>query len=421
MAMSPESAPLASGSSSFIPDDIIFFQILVLLPVKSLVRFQTVCKSWRTTLTSISFVRWHLELSKRTRSTMVLVPRKYQEDRRKACSRLLSIFSFQPGESKCAELIFRKEFHPYGIPVFSIPLHCDGLILIPCIMGKIFICNPATREFVELPPGSPSVLFEHRVAFGFDPWSGTYKVARHFIRSYRDTLQIDGEGGTTREYSSGHEILTFGGDSKEEAWVWKATVDPPYPIKARTPICLPGVFFWSALKSMAHGKVISNVILRFSLLDETFTVHPNPPCSDHLGKNDALSALGGKLCYIHSPTPWEIAIWLAEDGPNLTWSLCRRVSLPIPRNLLAFACASTDPDKIFLSIDARYLLRCDLHNESLEEIINMRDMLYDLQKGRKFTIGSLFVAHYMVPFVESLLRIRSSRSEERRVGKECSW
>lgn len=127
------------------------------------------------------------------------------------------------------------------------------------------------------------------------------------------------------------------------------------------------------------------------------------------GKNDALSALGGKLCYIHSPTPWEIAIWLAEDGPNLTWSLCRRVSLPIPRSLLAFACASTDPDKIFLSIDACYLLRCDLHDGSLEEIINMPDdMLYDLRNGRKFTIGSLFVAHYMVPFVESLLRIRPS-------------
>ncbi|XP_073360808.1 uncharacterized protein [Aegilops tauschii subsp. strangulata] len=225
---------------------------------------------------------------------MVVVPRKYQ------ASRFLNIFSFQPGESKCAELMVRKEFQPYGIPAFSIPLHCDGLILIPAFTGTIFICNPATGEFVELPPGSPSLLREHRVAFGFDPWSGTYKVARHFIRSYRDTTtaQMDDgeEGGTTtsREYSCGHEILTFGGDvGKEEAWVWKATVDPPYPIKARTPICLPGVFFWSALKSMVlPAKVISNVILRFSLLDETFTVHPNPPCSEYLGRNDSLSALG---------------------------------------------------------------------------------------------------------------------------------
>ncbi|KAF7105331.1 hypothetical protein CFC21_106154 [Triticum aestivum] len=409
---SPESAlPLPSGSSSssFIPDEIIFFEILVLLPVKSLLRFQAVCKSWRATLTSTPFVRRHLELS---RSTMVVVPRKYQ------ASRFLNVFSFQPGESKCAELMVRKEFQPHGIPAFSIPLHCDGLILIPALMGTIFICNPATGEFVELPPGSPSLLHEHRVAFGFDPWSGTYKVARHFIRSYRDIPQMDvEEGGTTtttsREYSCGHEMLTFGGDVGKEqaAWVWKATVDPPYPIKARTPICLPGAFFWSALKSMLlPAKVISNVILRFSLLDETFTVHPNPPCSDILGRNDSLCALGEKLCYIHSTSPWDISIWLAEDGPNLAWSLCRRVCLPIPRMLLAFACASTDRDKIFISVDACILLRCDLRDGSLEEIINMpRDMLYDLRNGRKINIGALFVAHYTVPYVESLLRIRPSR------------
>lgn len=101
-----------------------------------------------------------------------------------------------------------------------------------------------------------------------------------------------------------------------------------------------------------------------------------------------------------SATRWEIAIWLAEDEPNLTWSLCHRVSLPIP-------CAATHPDKIFLSIDAGYLFKCDLRDGSLEEIINMpRDLLYDLKNGTKFTTGALPFAHYMVPFVESLLRIR---------------
>uniref|UniRef100_A0A8R7VD29 Uncharacterized protein n=1 Tax=Triticum urartu TaxID=4572 RepID=A0A8R7VD29_TRIUA len=56
---------------------------------------------------------------------------------------------------------------------------------------------------------------------------------------------------------------------------------------------------------------------RFSLLDETFTVHPNPPCSDYLGGNDSLSALGGKLCYIHSTSPWDISIWLVTMPPSL--------------------------------------------------------------------------------------------------------
>ncbi|GJN17882.1 hypothetical protein PR202_gb04988 [Eleusine coracana subsp. coracana] len=400
-----QAAGSVAGSGSYISDDILFFQILILLPVKCLVRLQSVCKSWRATITSTHFVRRHLEIS-RSRSSVVLVPRKYQKEPAKLGSQFVNIYSFQPGQSKTAKLIFQKKFYPSGIPMFSMPLHCDGLILIPCKTGNIFLCNPATKEFVELPRGSRNVFFDHSFAFGFDTLSGTYKVARHFVRSYVDKPQIDGVG-TIREYSCGHEIMTIG--VGKDAWGWKATMDPPYPIKARTPICLPGFFYWSALHSEAghgHGKVSLNVILRFSLHSETFTVHPNPPCRGFLSDNDTLSDLGGKLCYVHSASPWEIAIWLAEDGPVLDWWLCRRVRLPLPRFLRVCVCASADPDKIFLSIDAHHLFNCDLSDGSIEKVVDMaHDVLYDHGDGIKFTTGALPIAHYMVPFVESLLCI----------------
>ena len=337
---------------------------------------------------------------------MVVVPRKYQKDYRKVGIQGVNFYSFQPGQSKVAELILEKRC-PGGIPMFTIPLHCDGLILIPCLTGRMFVCNPATREFVELPQGSHNVAGDHRVAFGVDPCTGKYKVARHFFRSYADTPQADGEG-TVLEYSAGHEILTIGDEA--DAWKWKATVDPPYAINARTPICVPGFFYWSALHSVTgHGinKVSSHVILRFSLHDETFTVHPNPPCSGFLRNNDTLCQLGGKLCYVECSSPWDVEIWLAEDGPNLAWLRHCCIRLPMPRLLNVFACASGDRNKIFLSIDAFRLLRCDLRDGSLEEIIDMaRELLYDHRNGTKFRTGFVPVAHYMVPCVESLLRIR---------------
>lgn len=43
--MALEPAPIALSCGSLIPDDILFFNILILLPVKCLVRFQTVSKS----------------------------------------------------------------------------------------------------------------------------------------------------------------------------------------------------------------------------------------------------------------------------------------------------------------------------------------------------------------------------------------
>lgn len=110
-------------------------------------------------------------------------------------------------------------------------------------MGQTFVCNPASREFVELPKGSPNIARGHRVAFGFDPWSGKYKVARYFYRSYSETPQADGQG-IVLEYCIGHEILTIGDGAY--AWKWKATMDPPYAINARNLICF---FFRTCLST----------------------------------------------------------------------------------------------------------------------------------------------------------------------------
>ena len=217
------------------------------------------------------------------------------------------------------------------------------------------------------------------------------------------------EGQIYTEYDVGHdEVLTLG-DGRERL-EWKAAIDPPYPINARTPICLPGFFYWSAVQSMAdvdHGKLATDVILRFSMRDDTFTVHPNPPCRSCLSPNDLMCELSGKLCYVHSPSPCEVSIWLAQDGQNIiTWSLRCRVNLPIPRILRVFACASADQDMVFLSVDARHLFKCNLHDGSLETVVSMPyGLSYDHGEGVNFVLGSLPFSHYMVPYVESLLRI----------------
>ncbi|KAF8769349.1 hypothetical protein HU200_006870 [Digitaria exilis] len=386
-----------------IPDEVLLFKILVHLPVKSLVRFKSVCKAWHATIASAHFVRLHLELARAcSPGSVVLVPRKWQPEPTKVASRFVYIYSFQQPPVQVAKLIMKtKPPCPTGcIPRFTIPLHCDGLILIPSVTGHIFVCNPATKEFVELPPGTPNALLDQRVAFGFDPSSGTYKVARHFLRSYSEE-QID------TEYDTGHEVLTLG--DGRETLEWKATIDPPYPIKGRTPICLPGFFYWSAVQSVAdQGKLDTDVILRFSMCDGTFTVHPNPPCSSCLSPNDLMCELGGgKLCYVHSPSPLQVSIWLAQDVQNIiTWSLRCRVNLPIPRSVRVFARASADKDMVFLAVDAQNLFKCNLRDGSLETVVDMRyGLKYNRGEGVNFIHDELPFLHYMVPYVESLLRI----------------
>jgi len=399
-------APPEVGSSSMIPDEVLLLNILVRLPVKSLVRFKSVCKAWCATIASAHFARLHLELARATSpSSMVVVPRKYQSEPRKVASQFVHIYRFQPTvQSKVAKLIMMSKPRPeWGIPQFTVPLHCDGLVLIPSMTGHIFVCNPATKQFVELPPGTRNVSLDQRVAFGFDPSSGTYKVARHFLRSYH-------EGQIRTDYDVGYEVLTLGDGVKKLEW--KATIDPPYPINARTPICLPGFFYWSAVQSVAdaddHGKLATDVILRFSMRDDTFTVHPNPPCSSCLSLNDLMCELSGKLCYVHSPSPCDVSIWLAQGGQDtITWSRRCRVNLPIPRILRVYACASADQEgTVFLSVDFRHVYKCNLRDGSLEAVVSMPyGLFYEHGEGVKFVLGSLPFSHYMVPYVESLLRI----------------
>lgn len=78
---------------------------------------------------------------------MALVPLKSRKDPAKTGAAGVNIYRFDPAGSKgkVAELMLEKEVAG-GIPAFSIPLHCDGLVLIPCTTGQVFICNPATGE-----------------------------------------------------------------------------------------------------------------------------------------------------------------------------------------------------------------------------------------------------------------------------------
>jgi hypothetical protein len=46
-----------------LPEELVLDEILIRLPVKSLLRFKCVSKAWRTAISDPSFIRTHLQLS----------------------------------------------------------------------------------------------------------------------------------------------------------------------------------------------------------------------------------------------------------------------------------------------------------------------------------------------------------------------
>ncbi|CAH2064007.1 unnamed protein product [Thlaspi arvense] len=135
-----------------IPLDIVE-EILVKVPVKSLVRLKAVSREWRGTIESESFVEKHKRYQKSLQAKIVTV-KKIHIDRRTVRSSL-EILSFVPTNGiveTCPYRIFRWRF---TCSVIAEP--CDGLLCIHKSCRRITLVNPATNSLRRLPDPTPTV------------------------------------------------------------------------------------------------------------------------------------------------------------------------------------------------------------------------------------------------------------------------
>jgi hypothetical protein len=183
-----------------IPDDVLIHEVLVRLPAKSLARCRCVRSSWRAGIAGAAFVRRHLELSRARPPSVLAVPRgesdpldDYATSTEISFHRLVlprigtGGASWQSGTTIGTELVFEKAW-PEGITRLIELTHCDGLVAIATATNRVFVCNPATGEFVALPLGSQNAELQDSdqlvppVALGFDRWRNRYVVGRYFYR-----------------------------------------------------------------------------------------------------------------------------------------------------------------------------------------------------------------------------------------------
>ncbi|RLM64628.1 hypothetical protein C2845_PM16G04640 [Panicum miliaceum] len=365
-----------SSRQAAIPEDILVSEVLARLPVRSLLRFRSVCRSWRAAIDGDPrLVPRHLELSRgRAQASVLDVPcePRLEDHWGEARSKEMEFRRIRHGAAVDAELMLAAASPANRSTAVIDPVHCDGMVLVPIASGELFVCNPATRELVALPPGSPSVM-RGAVAFGFDPSSNTYKAARIFYRGVELVEADDDEGGEgVEEYDVGHEVLTLGAASS-----WEPTDDPPYYVAPIRPICTRG-------RPAADGAAASAEGLGL------------------IGDRDTLTELGGRLCCAHARTATGVDIWLADDdGPRLEWSMAHRIELlrPVAHSVLPLA---ADGDELLLSVDRRVLYKYRAGSKAVEEVLDMQ-RVPDLYGGRPPL--PLRLVHHAVPYVESLVSI----------------
>ncbi|RXH68600.1 hypothetical protein DVH24_030933 [Malus domestica] len=179
------------------PEDRVI-EILSRLPPKSLMRFKCLHKSWFSLINSLSFVDKHLSNSvdnKLPSSTCILLNRSQahifpdQSWKQEVFWSMIN-FSIDSDENNLhydvedLNIPFPLNDHDFVL-IFG---YCNGIVCIEA--GKnVLLCNPATREFRQLPdsclllPSPPEGKFEletsfQALGFGYDSNAKEHKVVR---------------------------------------------------------------------------------------------------------------------------------------------------------------------------------------------------------------------------------------------------
>ncbi|CAN6242029.1 unnamed protein product [Urochloa humidicola] len=408
---------------STIPEDLLFSDILPRLPVKSLVRFKCVCRSWRAAVErDPALARRHLALSRAAARplSMLVVPRKElydddsdEDDEEEEISFHRLILSGSSNAPAGVELMFSKAW-PEGVRQDGVvPTHCDGLVAVAATGDRVLVCNPATREFVALPPGSRDALDDASpapVALGYDKRRNVYMVARCFYRKY-DQSKDAVSGELTLDCDVGHETFTLGSGGGSSG-CWELTGDPPHAVAPSTrPVCTAEAFYWRT----AAGVVKPSKLLRFGLRDRAFdAVMPFPPGADFAHGADHLTELGGMPCYVRPVTDTAFEFWVAGggDGPRTEWEWSLRCRVDFGGYGESVGCdamlvVAAAGDEMLVAADHRELYRCDARRGTVRRVVDMDELEYESEKPEQdgsARDGETYL-HHVVPYVESLVSI----------------
>ncbi|KAK9285776.1 hypothetical protein L1049_024977 [Liquidambar formosana] len=282
-----------------LPNEIVF-DILSRLPVRSLLRFRCVCKSWNALISDPHFVKTHLNRATTSDNNT------YQQSQRiLILSETVQSMDFETssGDPSVVELDSLSKISKCSLFIAG---SCNGLVCLECNQD-IFLCNPATREYRKLPtPGHcPTILTFY--GFGYDSSIDDYKMIR-IIPNNMNYLGISSADVLTLKTNSWRRISD---------WPWRGFPDM-------------GVFVNGALHWLANdANYVDYLIASFDLAGEKFKEVEKPNLGDEKS-NFTIGVLGGCLCvfhYHHENGSKASTIWvLKQYGVKESWT--KTITIP---------------------------------------------------------------------------------------------
>ncbi|KAI5337885.1 hypothetical protein L3X38_017156 [Prunus dulcis] len=299
--------------SEYLPPEIIT-QILLRLPIKSLLQCTSICKSWNSLIKHTRFINNHLNLNldKTSNSPLLLLRHCPKDPTRELYSLHLDNGSFQ--EHSKPELPVQSLNE-----CFRIVGSCNGLILLSddyfTDYNMFVLWNPSIRKFITLAkPHVPKSPHHSVYGFGFDSKKNDYKVVRLvYLRQ--------NEGQACPEI----ELYSLNSGS----WKSITSAAPSYQIAQnfRAQVFVNGAVHWVA--SCKKGNCFRNVVLSFDMSNETFQEIelPEDLASELPTKYMPISAAGKSICVKHFDQNRHTMWVMREYGVVESWE--KQVSVDV--------------------------------------------------------------------------------------------
>ncbi|XP_059437073.1 F-box protein CPR1-like [Corylus avellana] len=299
-------------------------EILSLLPIKPLLRFQCVSKPWFSQINNSDFIKLHLNHSReRTLIVQTYWPSNYY----------MVNFSNEGQFSEAAKI----EQLQYQSASTEIVGCCNGLVCIRNLNCEIVICNPLIGKYKKLPSSKPpreaSSDYYDYLAFGYDRVNDDYKVFKFEIPK---TLVVN---ISLRREKCSPEVYSL----REHSW---RMVEDEWPFEKSSIFSnclgwpfLNGNFHWLVpfLNGNFHWLVTQSnskqVIVAFNLSTEKFQVLDEIPVNFGLFLNECVTfvVLRGWLCLTIDRDVWV----MKEYGVANSWTLLYTMQLdPAPSTYL---------------------------------------------------------------------------------------
>ncbi|KQK14757.2 hypothetical protein BRADI_1g18424v3 [Brachypodium distachyon] len=313
-------------------DEGVVGEILLRLPAASVLRCRAACTAWRRLADSPAFLAAH------ARRRPIEIPQYIRTEiwpdgvrRRPLCGSgedfdldAVSVFSGAGDRRKLARFPVAEE-DPYCCPLAS----CDGLLLVGQGSGyqmqPYLVCNPATRQWTELPRIAARAAGRLKVresGFYRHAPSGEYRLLCHVMPS-------DEVAAQTPPY---YCVLSAGADEPRRLAAaaratWRFFAD------LMTPAALGGRLHW--LRHMEAGNTGSMVA--FDTAAETFSRMPSLPVA--CKKNSRLLVADGGTLMAAELGDLAFDLWAlegytmiggeaAEAGGAMRWERRHRVEVP---------------------------------------------------------------------------------------------